>query len=94
MQSAVPHSKQEIWLSQKRRVYASLFKEPQTRLQVAKSTDTPLQNVCRYIADFRKSGSVFITKVDRCSISKMKAEFITTNPVFFNHGQMKLFSEC
>lgn len=82
--------KAKIWLSQKQRVFKSLSERPQTRLMVANNTNTPLQNVCRYIADFRKDRAVFVVRTDRCPVSGMKAEFISTNPVYAG-GQLVIF---
>lgn len=83
-------NKAKNWLSQKQRVFKSLFQRPQTRLMVSNNTNTPLQNVCRYVADFRKDRAVYVVKVDRCPISEMKAEFISTNPVYAG-GQLRMF---
>lgn len=82
--------KARIWLSQKQRVFKSLRERPQTRLMVSNSTNTPLQNVCRYVSDFRKDRAVFVVKVGRCPISQMKAEFISTDPVYAG-GQLIIF---
>jgi len=85
-------AKTEIWLSQKKRVFRALYKKPATRLQVSNAENVPLQNVCRYIHDFREARCVAVVRIDRDPISKMKAEYLTTNPELIpGHGQIKLF---
>jgi hypothetical protein len=83
--------KRERWLSQKKRVFQSLFEKPQTRLQVSVETGTPIQNVCRLVAQFRASQTVFVLGKDTCPISEMQAEKITTNPAFFERKQLSFF---
>ncbi len=84
-------NKEGIWLSQREKVFASLYHRPQTRLEVAVATNTPIQNVCRLIAGFRKAGTVFIIRRDVCRISGMLAEYISTNPVYKAGHQIKMF---
>jgi hypothetical protein len=87
---SIPQGKSKIWASQKERVYKSLLERPQTRLQVASNTNTPIQNVTRYVADFRKASTLAVLRVDTCPISKMKAEIISTNPVYLQ-SQLTMF---
>lgn len=82
--------KTKIWASQKERVFRSLHERPQTRLQVASNTNTPIQNVTRYVADYKKAGALAVLRVDQCPISKMKAEIISTNPIYLQ-SQLRIF---
>ena len=84
--------KSDKWLSQKKRVFKALYNKPATRLQVSHYESVPLQNVCRYIHDFREARCVHVVKIDRDPLSKMKAEYLTTNPQLIpGHGQIKMF---
>lgn len=71
--------KQLRWASQSQRVFESLKECPQTRLMVSKRTDVPLQNVCRFVGSFRKQNAVCVVRKDIDPISKMPAEFLSTN---------------
>jgi hypothetical protein len=84
-------TKSNKWLSQKKRVFHALFKRPMTRLEVSSRTQTPIQNVCRYVSQFKATGSLIILKKDRCSISKMPAEVISTNPAYSQKKQLNFF---
>lgn len=85
-------TKTDNWLSQKKRVFKALYNKPATRLQVSSAEQVPLQNVCRYIHDFREARCVHVVKIDRDPLSKMKAEYLTTNPELIpGHGQIKMF---
>jgi hypothetical protein len=72
-------SKADRWKSQAIRVFESLKESPKTRLQVAYYTNTPIQNVCRFVGTLRKLGQVCVVKVDRDPISKMKAEYLSVD---------------
>lgn len=85
------NNKIDAWISQEKKTFAALYRSPQTRLMVSKSTGVPLQNVCRYIHNFRKNHAVYVVKVDRCPISEMKAEFISTDPRYAPSAQIKMF---
>jgi hypothetical protein len=84
-------NKAENWLSQKKRVFQSLYSKPQTRLQVSVRTQTPIQNVCRIVGQFRQSNTLFVLGKDTCPISKMQAEVVSTNPAFAPKEQLNLF---
>jgi hypothetical protein len=84
-------NKGEVWLSQKEKVFRALYRQPQTRLQVSKETGVPLQNICRYIRDFRKSEAVMIITRDVCPVSGMKSEILSTNPAYRTGHQIKMF---
>lgn len=85
--------KTNVWVTQEKKVFAALYSRPQTRLMVSKTTGVPLQNICRYIHNFRKSHTVYVVKVDRCPISEMKAEFLSTDPKYAPTAQTKIMFE-
>jgi hypothetical protein len=49
----------------------------------SKSLDIPLQNVCRYVSMMKDYNSVAVVKKDKCKISGLMVEFISTNPSLF-----------
>lgn len=67
-------------ITQKKRVYAALYKEPQTMLMVSIRTGILRANICRLVASWRETDSVFLVKEDLCKISKHKAMYLTTDP--------------
>ena len=85
------NGKAKDWATQEKKVFESLSRRPQTRLQVSSSTGVPLQNICRYIHNFRKAQTVFIVRHDRCPISGMRAEIISTDPRYAPQAQLKMF---
>src|SRR5690606_22621906 len=85
------NGKAKDWATQERKVFESLSRRPQTRLQVSVSTGVPLQNICRYIHNFRKSHTVYVVKTDRCPISGMRAEFISTDRRYAPQAQLRMF---
>lgn len=86
-------TKVEVWQGQMKRVFDSLSRTPQTRLQVSAATGTPIQNTCRYVAKFRALGKLIVLRSDTCPISKMKAEVITTNADLIKGKQLQMFGE-
>lgn len=79
------------WASQERKVFNALQSLPMTRLQVSSLTGVPIQNITRYIASFRKAGTVYVIGVDRCPISGMKAEFLSTDEKYRPKAQLSMF---
>jgi hypothetical protein len=84
-------TKERTWKGQVQRVFESLSRKPQTRLEVSVSANVPLQNVCRYIANFRACGTLIVLKKDTCPISGMTAEILSTNPDLINAKQLEMF---
>ena len=71
--------KRAKWASQATRVFETLHEETLTRLQVSSKTGIPIQNICRFIATLRKENRVCIVKKAVDPLSKMPAEFLSTN---------------
>lgn len=85
------HGKHERWASQQLKAFLAFKKYPQTRLMVSHSTGVPLQNLCRYVKNFRDAHTIYIVKTDRCPISGMRAEFLSTDPRYAPSSQLKMF---
>lgn len=82
------------WVSQATRVFEILHEETLTRLQVSSKTGVPIQNVCRFIATLRKENRVCVVKKAIDHLSKMPAEFLSTNEMICHPcqiGQISLF---
>jgi len=87
-------SKDTKYLSQFRLVNQFLHHNTASRYMTAVSTGIPIQNVCRYIDTLRKSDSVAIIRIDKCSISGEMVEFLSTNPAIFpKDNQLRLWDE-
>src|SRR5690606_37638239 len=89
--STSPEAKKAKWASQQQRIFQSLYRQPQTRLQVSARENVPLQNTCRYCANFRKSGKLFVVKIDVDPISGVRAEYVSTNPKYGTGYQTSIF---
>lgn len=89
-----PHYREQKWIGQAKRVFASLYQSPKTRLQLANSLGVPLQNVCRYVGHMKRAGSVTVVKIDKDPLSRQQAEYLSTNPIHFPKGQLKMFSDA
>ncbi len=63
--------------------FETFFQAPATMLQVAKLTDIERANICRYVARFRKQGSIAVVKKGYCPITQHMAGYYTTNPALF-----------
>jgi len=63
-----------------------------SRYMVAKATNIPLQNICRYVDMLKTSNSIAIIRKDYCQISGELVEYLSTNEeVFPFQNQLKLF---
>ena len=69
--------------SQLKAVYNELKKKPQTMLEVSANTGILRANICRYIRTLKKRKQVAVTKVDKCRLSKHKAQYLTTDKTLF-----------
>lgn len=66
-----------------KRVFAALYKQPKTMLMVSVETGILRANICRYVAEWRKTRSIRFVKYGICPISKHRAGFYTTDPAMF-----------
>lgn len=74
-------------------VFNAFYERPKTMLMVSIETGILRANICRYVAEWRKSNKVATTKKNLCEISKHRAGFLTTNSKLFpkKSNQSKLF---
>lgn len=71
-------------INQLQRVYSTLFARPMTMYEVALTTGIERANVCRYVAELRKSNSIAVVRLGICPITKYsRVQFLTTNPALF-----------
>lgn len=89
--SATAEAKKAKWISQKQRVWRSLYYKPQSRLEVAVAEDIPIQSICRIVGSLRQEGHIRIVRHDTCRISGMRVEIITTAPPAAPGQQGNLF---
>jgi hypothetical protein len=77
------------------RVKQFLFKHTATMKQVFAATGIIRENVCRRIADLRKTNQVCKVKIAKCPITGHgRVGFYTTNPELFTESpQLGLFNE-
>ena len=64
--------------NQFRKVYQCFSTGPKTMLQVAHLTGIERANICRYVAELRKSDRISFIKYGLCPISKHRAGFYET----------------
>jgi len=69
--------------AQKKAVYKA-FKEPSTMLMVSIETNILRANICRYVAEFEKSGTIHKLHKAKCKVSKRKAGYYTTDEKLVN----------
>lgn len=70
--------------NQLQRVYSTLFARPMTMYEVALITGIERANVCRYVAELRKSNSIAVVRLGICPITRHDGvQFLTTNPALF-----------
>lgn len=70
-----------------------LRERPLTMLQASQLTKIERAAVCRYIATLRKGDRVQVVRIGLCPITKHRAGFYTTNPLFYSKcsNQLSLF---
>lgn len=81
--------------AQLKKVYKAFFNDTFTMLEVEKITGIRRENICRYVAIFRKSDNIFFIRKRKCTASGYDnvCEF-TTNPdlaMDIYKNQLKLF---
>ena len=75
--------KDNQFLAQKKRVFAALYRQPKTMLMVSIETGIFRANICRYVAEWKKEGRIYLVRTGFCPISKHRSAFYTTNPELF-----------
>lgn len=71
-------------------VFAAFKRQPSTMLMVSVETGILRANICRYVADWQKSNSIFLLKQGLCKVSKHRAGYYTTDTNLFTQP-LKLF---
>lgn len=65
--------------TQLQRTYHSFKERPKTRMQVSWETGINRANICWYVADLLKAKKIAVIKIDRCPVTKYKAQFLSTD---------------
>jgi hypothetical protein len=76
--------------AQMKRVFAAFKCRPSTMLMVSIETGILRANICRYVAEWKKQGSILLLKQGLCKVSKHRAGYYTTDTNLFNQP-LKLF---
>jgi len=77
---STPHNRQnkgKVFGAQKKAV-CKAFKKPSTMLMVSIETGVLRANICRYVAEMRRKGTIEFLYHDVCPISKCRAGFYRT----------------
>jgi hypothetical protein len=69
--------------AQMKRVFAAFKRKPSTMLMVSIETGILRANICRYVAEWQKQGSIRLLKQGFCKISKHRAGYYTTDTNLF-----------
>ncbi len=84
--------KDSDYLAQTQRVNKAFFEKPKTMLQVSFETGIFRANICRYVAQWKKSDHIAVVRIGICPITKRKAQLLTSNPDFYpKQRQLNLF---
>lgn len=76
--------------SQMKRVFEAFKRKPSTMLMVSVETGILRANICRYVAQWKKKGSIHLLKQGLCKVSKHRAGYYTTDTNLFTQP-LKLF---
>lgn len=69
-----------------------LLKHDASRSMAAEYLGIRLSNICRYVAVLKKQEYIAIIRIDRCEITGVDVEFLTTNRARFpKSNQLELF---
>ena len=73
-------SKDTHYQAQFKRIEAYLSENTASRYMAAINTGVPIQNVCRFVCEMFKRGLIAVICKDRCAITGMVVEYLSTNP--------------
>lgn len=76
---------------QVKRAFAEFYREPITMLQCEQRTGIMRANLCRYVANWKKLGLIYLVEKSKCPISKMIAGFYSTDPRYGPQSQLNMF---
>jgi hypothetical protein len=71
--------------------FREFYKQPSTMLMIEVQTGIMRANLCRYVANWKKLGVIYLVEKAKCPISKMMAGFYSTNPKYRPQAQLKMF---
>lgn len=83
-------SKDKHFEVQMKRVFAAFKRKPSTMLMVSIETGILRANICRYVSEWQKQGSIHLLKQGLCKVSKHRAGYYTTDTNLFTQP-LKLF---
>jgi hypothetical protein len=83
-------SKDKNFEVQMKRVFEAFKRNPSTMLMVSIETGILRANICRYVAEWKKRGSISLFKQGFCKVSKHRAGYYTTDTNLFTQP-LKLF---
>lgn len=83
-------SKDKYFQGQMKRAFAAFKSKPSTMLMVSIETGILRANICRYVAEWKKEGSIHLLKQGLCEVSKHRAGYYTTDTNLFTQPS-KLF---
>jgi hypothetical protein len=72
------------------KVFEAFKRNPSTMLMVSIETGVFRANICRYVAGWKRQGSIFNLKDGICKISKHRAAYYTTDTNLITQA-LKLF---
>ena len=78
------HRKDTNFRVQTRRAYKAFYSKPKTMLMVSIETGILRANLCRYVAEWQKQNRIKKVTTRKCKISKHRAGYYSTNPIFMN----------
>lgn len=78
------HRKDNKFRGQQKRAFKAFFERPKTMLMVSIETGILRANLCRYVAEWRKLNLIKVVAIKECKISKRRAGYYSSNPIFMN----------
>ena len=69
--------------TQMKRVFEAFKRRPSTMLMVSIETGILRANICLYVAEWQKQGSIHLLIQGLCKVSKHRTGYYTTNPESF-----------
>jgi hypothetical protein len=74
--------KKKTFKTQRKRVFTKFHKGIFTMKMVSVATGIDRSNICRIVAELKQTDSIFLVRKDYCKITKYKAGFYSTNPIY------------
>jgi predicted molibdopterin-dependent oxidoreductase YjgC len=74
--------KNKSFVNQRKRVFAYYQKGMFTMKMVSVATGIDRANICRIVSELKMSDSIFLVRKGYCQITKYKAGYYSTNPIY------------